>query len=280
MPQPGKRQLVIGLAAAGLLCVAGVSVARPERVGGMVLPLWVRTVSDVPYGPHPENRVDLMFPRWSTRRQRPAVLVFHGGGWQSGDRNETKYRFCRRYVKMGFVTANVEYRLGSIPPAVEDAVAALRWFRGVAESYGADPHRIVVTGASAGAQLALLAAFQSGVEPAAVVDFYGPTNLAPLLSNPAIREVLPGGIPMAVRMSPLTYVRRGLPPVFSVHGTADEIVPSEQTAELTRAIREAGGEASDYFIEGGRHGLTVPQEDLAFDAVFAFLKQQGILTRD
>jgi acetyl esterase/lipase len=276
-----KRLLAIGLAVAGLLCVAGVSIARPERVGRMLLPLWVRTISDVAYGPHPENRLNLMLPRWSIRRQRPAVLVFHGGGWQTGDRNETQYRICRRYVKMGFLVANAEYRLGAIPPAVEDAVTALRWFRSVAESYGGDPHRIVVTGASAGAHLALLAAFQSGVETAAVVNFYGPSNLAPLLSRPAIREVLPGGNPefLAVRMSPQTYVRRGLPPVFSVHGTADEIVPPEQTAALTHAIQAAGGEASDLFIEGGRHGLTVPQEDVAFDAVFAFLRRQGILQR-
>ena len=277
----GKRLVAIGLTGAGLLCIAGLAIARPERVGSLLLPLWARTISDVRYGPNPENRLDLMLPRWSTKRQRPAVLVFHGGGWQTGDRNETRYGICRRYVKMGFVVANAEYRQGAVAPAVEDAVTALRWFSSAGQNYGADPHRMVVMGASAGAHLALLAAFQSGVPVAAVVNFYGPSNLEPLLSRRAIREVLPGENPEALarQLSPQTYVRRGLPPVFSVHGTADEVVPPEQTAALTHAIQAAGGEASALFIEGGKHGLSVQQEDLAFDAVFAFLRRHGILGR-
>ncbi len=263
-------------AAVGLAAVAR---ARPERVGRMLMPLWVRTIPDIPYGPHPENRLDLMEPRWSGRRERPAVLIFHGGGWRSGDREEMRYRVCRRYVRMGFLVANVEYRLGAVSPAAADAASALRWFSRAAREYGADPRRIVVTGVSAGAHLALLAAFQSSAPAVAVVNFYGPSNLELLLSNPVMRGVLPveNRASLARSLSPQTYIRPGLPPVFSVHGTADEIVPASQTAALTASLRAAGIDASALFIEGGKHGLSAPQQDFAYAAVFTFLRQRHIL---
>src|ERR1041384_4124224 len=114
---PANRPLSIGLAAAGLFGMVGLSIARPERMGNVLLPLWVRTVSDVPYGPYTENRLDLMQSRWRTRCCRPAVLVFHGGGWQTGKRRDMQYTVCRRYLQKGFLVANVEYRLGAISSA-------------------------------------------------------------------------------------------------------------------------------------------------------------------
>ncbi len=234
-----------------------------------------------PYGPYPENQLDLMWPRWSKTGQRPAVIVFHGGGWQSGSRTDMRYRVCRRYLKMGFIVANVEYRLGAIGPAAEDAIRALQWFGSVAQTYGADPRRIVVTGESAGAHLALFAGFQSGVPVAAIVNFYGLSNLLPFLSRPEFREVLTAGDPesFARELSPLTHVRGGLPPVFSVHGTADESVPPDQTAVLTRSIQAAGGDASSLFIAGGTHGFSTTQADTAFNRILAFLRAHGVVDR-
>src|ERR1051326_4418368 len=78
----------------------------------------------------------------------------------------------------GFV-GNVYGRPGAIWVRAEDAAVPLRCLREMAQTYGADPRRIVLTGVSAGAHLALLAAFQSPVQPAAVVNFYAPSNLGP-----------------------------------------------------------------------------------------------------
>jgi acetyl esterase/lipase len=277
----GRRQirsLVLGFAVTGLF-FAALWRTRPERLVRLVWPLWVRTVPDIRYGPYPQNRLDLMLPRWSFQRERPAVLVFHGGGWRSGDRYQARYNLCRRYLSQGFLVANVDYRLGAIPLAAEDAATAWRWFSEVAQKYGADPRRIVITGVSAGAHLALLTAFQSPVQPAAVVNFYAPSNLQLLLSSHLIPDVLFGenAASLARRLSPQTYIRPGLPPVFSVHGTGDEIVPPAQTVALTESIRAAGGEASVLFIQDGKHGFSPRQQEIAYAAVFAFLRQRGIL---
>jgi len=75
-------------------------------------PCGLRTLADVAYGPFPENRLDIMRPRWGKRSPRPAVIVFHGGAWQRGDRQEMRERVCRRYLEQGFTVANVEYRHG------------------------------------------------------------------------------------------------------------------------------------------------------------------------
>lgn len=243
-------------------------------------PLWVTTVHDVPYGPHPENRLDILRNRWrSCKSECPAVIVFHGGGWRNGNREDMLVRACHRYLEHGFVVANVEYRLGDVSAAVEDADLALQWFLRHASEYGADRSRVVVTGESAGAHLALMAAFQSKDRVAAVVNFYGVSNLADMLDRPAIRAAFPRGNPkqLAEALSPVTHVRTGLPPVFSIHGTADDIVPPEQTALLTRTIRAAGGEAFEFYVNGGKHGFSSGNLDTAYAAVFDFLRKRGIL---
>ena len=244
------------------------------------LRLWVKTIRDVPYGPYPENRLDIMRPRWGAGTPQPAVLVFHGGGWLFGDRDLMRDRVCRRYLAHGFVVANAEYRRG-VGPAAEDALRALEWLFEAAPSYGADRRRIVVTGESAGAHLALLAAFQSRPSPAAVVSFYGISDLTALLEKKFIRDVLPeeGAVSQARRLSPIAYVRPGVPPVLSLHGGADSMAPPDQAIRLDRRIREVGGEASEFIIGGAGHGFTEPQLEAAYGVVFGFLARHRICLR-
>jgi acetyl esterase/lipase len=278
----GKSGYRVGLAL--LLAGGGVLLAAHarHRWREILSPLWVRTVHDIAYGPRPQNRLNILRRRWSTGEAgRPAVIVFHGGGWREGSREEMLVPFCHPYLEHGFVVANVEYRVGAIPAAVDDAVMALQWFVRHAAEYGANPARIVVTGVSAGGHLALMAALRSDERTAAVVNFYGVTDLVRMLDRPAIRVVLPPDHPeLAARaLSPVTYVRAGMPPVFSVHGTADDLVPPAQTALLTSAIKEAGGEAYAFYVPGGGHGFSRDQLQAANAAIFEFLKRRGILDK-
>jgi acetyl esterase/lipase len=267
--------LAIVIAAGGIAW----AVHQRGRLRQILLPLWVQTTYDVPYGPYADNRLDIMRPRWKAGALRPAVVIFHGGGWIDGGREEMRDRVCRRYLQNGFLVANVEYRRGSIPAAAEDAIRALQWFCSRASSYGVDRSRIVVTGESAGGHLALLAAFRSGAQTAAVVNFYGVTDITALADRASVRALLPPQHPepAARSLSPVTYVRGGLPPVFSIHGLADQTVPPEQTAGLTSRIKEAGGEAFELYIDGGGHGFSKEHQEIAYGAVFHFLRQRGIL---
>jgi acetyl esterase/lipase len=255
-----------------------------RRAAGLARALWVsvsvRTVSNLIYGPFPDNRLDILYPRWESRANRPAVVVFHGGAWLHGSRAQMTGTVCRRYLARGFAACNVDYRPG-IVPAAEDTSRALQWTYQHAAEYGIDRRRIVVTGDSAGGHLALLAALTSGVPVAAVVDFYGVSDLAALLDQPFVRSALPVGDPLSVaeRLSPLRLVRSGLCPVLAVHGTADPLVPSDQTARLIDALRQAGNPAEAAWIEGGGHGFSGGQADTAYRQVFSFLERNGLAVR-
>jgi len=87
----------------------------------------------------------------------PLVLHIHGGGWAIGD-PEGYERVCRAYCAAGgCVVVDVHYRRApehKYPAALEDCEAALTWAAKEAGSLGADPTRVVVTGDSAGGNLA------------------------------------------------------------------------------------------------------------------------------
>jgi acetyl esterase/lipase len=276
----GARAVLLGLAAGAALASAVYALSPRARAftQAALMPLWVETLPEILYGPHPDNRLEILRPRFASRGARPAVVVFHGGGWIRGSREEMRQRVCRRYLARGFVVFNVDYRL-RLSAAAEDASLALEWVIRHAAGYGVSPRRIVATGESAGAHLAMLAAFRETPPIAAVVDFYGVSDPAALADAPFLRQALtlesdPGA---ALRLSPLALVGHGLCPVIAVHGTADTTVPPDQTARLVERIRQAGGAVTDIAIVDGRHGFSEPQLEIAYDGVFRFLAAQGIL---
>ena len=94
-----------------------------------------------------------------------AVLLVHGGGWRSGERDNLA-PMAVRLAARGIASATVTYRLADearYPAAIHDVKAALRWVRANAAAYGIDPQRIAVAGASAGGQIASLAGVTDGL---------------------------------------------------------------------------------------------------------------------
>ena len=91
----------------------------------------------------------------SDAKESPAVLVVHGGGWLKGDK--TKFRaLAIELAKKGFVTAAVEYRLGTeakFPAGIQDCFSAVRFLRANAKRFHIDPKRIGAVGGSAGGHL-------------------------------------------------------------------------------------------------------------------------------
>jgi PelA/Pel-15E family pectate lyase len=94
-----------------------------------------------------------------------AVLIVHGGGWETGSR-EMERPLARRLALLGYAGVPVSYRLGEagrFPAALYDLKAAVRWVRAHAAEQGIDPGRIAVLGGSAGGQLAALLGASNGV---------------------------------------------------------------------------------------------------------------------
>ena len=231
----------------------------------------------------------------------PTAIFMHGGGYRIASRKEASVLNLMPYIQMGWNAVNVEYRASGIalaPAAVEDARCALRWIVRNAKEYNVDTDRIVVTGQSAGAHLALMAGLVGesagfdrncpGPEPlkvAAVVSWYGVFDYTALVDDPkrdyAVTWI--GGRPnykdVAKRVSPMTYVRAGLPPVIAIHGDADPTVPYEQEVREIEALKKAGNVAELVTIPGGGHG-NFPRDQVlrAWTAIDAFL-QANVLNK-
>lgn len=256
-------------------------------------PQGTRVQRDTAYNQYPETKVDIYQPP-GPMGNRPGVLVIHGGGWTAGERAGMLDAYVRRYVEKGFVVANMEYRLAKAAPApaaVEDAIHAANWFVENAKVYGVDPKRIVVTGGSAGGHLALMvgmanksARLGKPVKVRAVVNFFGITDVDDQLHPPNQRDYAvqwlpdqPGRLELARRVSPLTYVRRDVPPILTIHGDADETVPYAHGVRLTKALTDAGAAAEMISVPGGRHGFPPEKLDELYPQIFAFLAKHGVL---
>src|SRR3954451_19242276 len=140
------------------------------------------------------GKLDLYLPR-RARDPMPVALLFHGGGWVSGNKDEIALDVLP-YLAMGIAVANVDYRLAATataPAAVEDARCALRWVVRHADQYGLDTHKIVTVGSSAGADRGRMGAMPRaaagfeelcpGNEPiavAAVINFFGVSDVGEL----------------------------------------------------------------------------------------------------
>lgn len=259
------------------------------------LPDTVTLESNIAYDSYPETKLDILRPKEPAKGKRPGVLVIHGGGWIRGTKESQLATMCLTYVRRGFVCASVEYRLAkaaTAPAAVTDVLKAAQWFRKNAKKYGVDPGRLVVSGGSAGGHLTLMVAMTPGSAklgpPAhvrAAVNFYGITEVADVLGPPNLRDWAvewvpesPGRLRLAGLVSPLTYVRKNLPPILTIHGDADPTVPYEQGVRLTKALRDAGAQAELVSVPGGRHGFPKETLDRLYEQnVWPFLKKCGVL---
>jgi acetyl esterase/lipase len=236
------------------------------------LPAGVRERRDVVYAsPGGRNlHLDLYLPEVPPGSVAPCVLFVHGGSWKSGKKSDVRF-YAVRYAARGYATATVEYRLSGeavFPAALEDLRSAVRFLRDHAPDYGIAADSLALVGHSAGAHLALLAAYapdaagkSAGVS--AVVDFYGPADLTTPFasSHPVVRAFLGTSYRDSPAVyeaaSPLRHVRSGLPPTLIFHGTIDGTVPVAQSESLFLALGAAGVEAYLDRVEGWPHAMDV-----------------------
>ena len=230
----------------------------------------------------------------------PTVIYIHGGGWRAGSRPGAALRVLP-YLDMGFSVVNISYRLTPValaPAAVEDARCALRWVVKNAKTYAFDVNKIVVTGHSAGGHLALTTGFLPGggeldraclgpEEPkvAAIVNWFGITDVADLLegANQKVYAVqwlagLRDRREIARETSPLTYVRAGLPPVLTIHGDADPVVPYSHATRLRDALTKVGSPNELVTVPGGGHGTFTAEQMVPLHAALRmFLAKYALM---
>ena len=250
-----------------------------------------------------ELKLDAIVPR-DVSTPVPTLVYIHGGGWQGGSK-EKAYLSVLPYLQDGFAVVTPVYRLTGqalAPAAVEDVRCVLRWVHQNAEARGFDTDRIVVSGSSAGGHLALMAgmtdsrdnfdtrcpqtfrgAYDGNQEMPvrAIINWYGPSDLVDSMDRTDPRPLgvkwiggAPGAEQRAARVSPLNYVRPDTPPVLSIHGDMDKVVPYDHSVRLHRALDDQGIPNQLITIEGGKHGKFTRDELLhIFGEIRAFLNK-------
>jgi dipeptidyl aminopeptidase/acylaminoacyl peptidase len=161
---------------------------------------------------------------------------------------------------------------------VHDVKADVRWLRANAAKYKVNPDRIGATGGSAGGHLSLMLGVtdpshklegegghtDQSSRVQAVVNYFGPTDMKHLAETspgaaPIVATFLNGAPDAATEnyraSSPITYVSKDDPPVLTIHGTADKLVPPDQAELFDEALREAGGAHTLLLLEGQGHGF-------------------------
>jgi acetyl esterase/lipase len=246
-----------------------------------------------------EAKLDIYARRGATTPQ-PTVIFMHGGFWAAGSK-EASLMSLLPWMEMGWTVVNVEYRLARValaPAAVEDCLCALRYVAAQAKTYNIDTARIVLTGESAGGHLTLTTGMIpdsagldrecAGATPipkvAAMINWYGITDVADVIDGPHKANLavtwlgsLPDRDEIAKRVSPLTYVRPGLPPILTIHGDADQLVPYDEAVRLHAGLTRAGVTNQLLTIPGGRHGNFTPEERTKiFATIREFLAKNGL----
>lgn len=245
-------------------------------------------------------KVYVFSPSTSAAKRRPAIVLFHGGGWAMG---EPEWAFSRAtyYAERGMVAVAAQYRLsdqkGTTPlDAMADARAAIRWVREHADSLGVDPKRVVAYGWSAGGHLAASAAIFDVSPPR---DGVSARPDALVLVSPAVSLVsdawvqrLLMGRGTARDISPDEHVRKGLPPTLILQGSVDTVTPLSGAKRFCDRMRAAGNVCELQVYEGFGHlftpagtpddGMPKPDPATAADATKRadrFLESLGLLRR-
>lgn len=243
----------------------GVAADRPIVEGAFTIPAADGSPLDaVFYHPHEPGR-------------HPLVVVIHGGGWIGGSVYEAQ-SYNEALASHGFSVISIGYRLAPahrFPAQLDDVRAALAWIRANPKRFAADPTRMVLVGRSAGAHLALLAAY-SGEPVQAVVAYYSPIDLVsghrvppspdPLHVRP-LMEALLGGTPddreaLYRAASPITFAHGRQPPTLLISAGRDHAIVREGTGRMVAALRRDGNAVAWITIPWSEHAFDIPPQGL------------------
>lgn len=229
---------------------------------------------DVAYDADALQKMDVYLPASRSSDTTKVIILVHGGAWMEGDKSdfESAVQALRQQLP-SYALFNINYRLASItgtnlwPAQIDDVNKAVNFIISKKNEYRVNTGKIIMLGASAGAHLSLLQAyrFNANGNIKAVVDLFGPTDIADLYNNP-INENYPfllrtwlGGTPTTATAaytaaSPIQHITAQAPPTIIFHGTADDVVPVSQSRALETALKAKGVTNSYVEYNGLGHG--------------------------
>ncbi len=154
-------------------------------------PVAARTIMDTSYGGDVKQKMDIHLPASRTSASTKVLILIHGGGWTGGDKSDFTALIDTLKLRLpDYAIFNINYRLAALPstnpfPAQElDVKSAVEFIYSNRSTFLLSD-KFVLLGTSAGGHLSLLQAYKyrSVVKIKAVVDFFGPTDMAALYND-------------------------------------------------------------------------------------------------
>lgn len=170
-----------------------------KRMATQTPPEKVVKVKDIPYidDGNPYHKFDVFYPEGKIAKEGlPVIIDIHGGGWMYATKDLNEY-YCMELAKKGYCVFSISYRLVpdvTVNEQIKDCTEALAFIRANMKDYPANKKTVMLTGDSAGGQLALYSTI--------------------LNNNPDAREIFGTvdtklNIKCLLLTSPVTYAKSG-----------------------------------------------------------------------
>lgn len=263
----------------GLFVILLSALALPAQTNVTVIGIW-KSASD----PVPGNHFDLQYGEANGQKlfldahvpagrgPFPILIIVHGGGWMSGDKEGDIVPVIAPCATR-FTWFTINYRLAPTnhwPACFDDLQTAIRWVKQRATEYKGDPDHIALLGYSAGGHLVTLAGTLAAadVHVQAIVGMAPPSDLVwdnerrgglsksmTNLFDYATTNITSDRRALLKQWSPLTYVKPGLQPFLLIQGTADRTVPYKETTNFMAALQTASVPCDMLVITNGQHRI-------------------------
>lgn len=170
-----------------------------KRMATQTPPKNVVKVKDVEYldDGNPYHKFDVFYPEGTIPKEGlPVIIDIHGGGWMYASKDLNEY-YCMELASKGYCVFSISYRLVpdvTVYEQIKDCTDALAYINSNIKNYPANKKTVMLTGDSAGGQLALYSTI--------------------LNNNPDAREIFGTvdtklNIKCLLLTSPVTYAKSG-----------------------------------------------------------------------
>jgi acetyl esterase len=244
-----------------LLVFSGLLAAQPQQQP----PLPAPDHSDIKYGPHERNVLDVWLAKSAT--PTPLAIYYHGGGFRAGDKRTLNPELLMKLRATGISVAAANYRLSDAAPypaQMLDSARALQFLRLNAKNYNIDPTRIGAFGGSAGAGISQWLAYHkdladprnsdpvlrqstrlSAIAPFAAQSSYDPRFIKKLMNTNQVHPALvalfgmsspadadnPRFFPLFEDSSPINHLTADDPPILVFYSQRNDPLPPNSSGE-------------------------------------------------
>ncbi len=239
---------------------------------------------DVEYGTHERHKVDIYIPE-NKKSDCGLILYIHGGGWQKGDKSDHKPD-CEYFCNLGYIVASMNYRYVSedisIFDELDDIDCALNTVRIKCSEHNLNIQKVIFSGGSAGAHLALMYAYtrsdNASIKPVAACVYCPPVDcskpdfllgisgefenwkydvISKCASCAINKETYLNSKEQSAlkKMSPIYYINKSCVPTAIFHGKNDDLIPLEHINEFITELKNSGIKTDFLLFENSGHVL-------------------------